>query len=119
MTNSGMVLSRDEVKSGMALSRAEVTEKLRDLKTIMGQAAVRPYFEDGTQEGFIISSIKPDSLYEKLGLQNGDVIIDVNSKRMQTADDMLQLVNIMQSGGSIDLSLKRKGKIETINYSFY
>jgi Type II secretory pathway, component PulC len=119
MTNSGMVLSRDEVKSGMALSRAEVNEKLRDLKTIMGQAAVRPYFEDGTQEGFIISSIKPDSLYEKLGLQNGDVIIDVNSKRMQTADDMLQLVNIMQSGGSIDLSLKRKGKIETINYSFY
>jgi general secretion pathway protein C len=105
--------------SGMVLSRSEVNEKLRDLKTIMGQAAVRPYFEAGAQEGFIISSIKPDSLYEKLGLQNGDIIIDVNSKRMQTADDMLQMVNIMQSGGSIALSLKRNGKAETINYSFY
>jgi general secretion pathway protein C len=105
--------------SGMALSRGEVTEKLRDLKTIMTQAALRPYFEAGTQEGFIISDIKPDSLYQQLGLHNGDIIIDVNGKRMQTADDMLQLVNIMQAGGSIALSLKRNGKAETINYSFY
>jgi len=37
---------------------------------------------------------------------------------MQTADDILQLVNIMQSGGNITLSLKRNGKAETINYSF-
>ena len=85
----------------------------------MTQAAVRPYFEAGAQEGFIISDIKPESLYQKLGLQNGDIIIDVNGKRMQTADDILQLVNIMQSGGNITLSLKRNGKAETINYSFY
>ena len=124
-TPEGSLLSRssapqaDMPNSGMALSRGEVNEKLRDLKTIMTQAAVRPYFEAGAQEGFIISDIKPDSLYQKLGLQNGDIIIDVNGKRMQTADDILQLVNIMQSGGNITLSLKRNGKAETINYSFY
>jgi general secretion pathway protein C len=124
-TPEGSLLSRqqgpqaDMPSSGMALSRGEVNEKLRDLKTIMTQAAVRPYFEAGAQEGFIISDIKPDSLYQKLGLQNGDIIIDVNSKRMQSADDILQLVNIMQSGGNIALSLKRNGKAETINYSFY
>jgi general secretion pathway protein C len=124
-TPEGSLLSRQQgpqasiPSSGMALSRAEVNEKLLDLKTIMTQAAVRPYFEAGAQEGFIISDIKPDSLYQKLGLQNGDIIIDVNGKRMQTADDILQMVNIMQSGGSIALSLKRKGKVETINYSFY
>lgn len=124
-TPEGSLLSRSQVpqantpNSSMALSKGEVNEKLRDLKTIMSQAAVRPYFEAGAQEGFIISDIKPDSLYQKLGLQNGDIIIDVNSKRMQSADDILQMVNIMQSGGSIALSLKRNGKAETINYSFY
>jgi general secretion pathway protein C len=124
-TPEGSLLSRSPVpqantpNSSMALSRGEVNEKLRDLKTIMSQAAVRPYFEAGTQEGLIVSDIKPDSLYQKLGLQNGDIIIDVNSKRMQSVDDILQIVNIMQSGGSIALSLKRNGKAETINYSFY
>jgi general secretion pathway protein C len=124
-TPEGSLLSRQQwpqasiPSSGMALSRGEVNEKLLDLKTIMTQAVVRPYFEAGAQEGFIISDIKPDSLYQKLGLQNGDIISDVNGKRMQTADDILQMVNIMQSGGSIALSLKRKGRVETINYSFY
>ena len=124
-TPEGSLLSRQQgpqaniPNSGMVLSRSEVNEKLRDLKTIMTQAAVRPYFEAGAQEGFIVSDIKPDSLYQKLGLQNGDIIIDVNGKRMQTADDILQMVNIMQTGGSIDLSLKRNGEFETINYSFY
>ena len=115
--SSGMSLSMPN--SSVALSKSEINEKLRDLKTILTQAVVRPYFEAGAQEGLIVSDIKPDSLYQKLGLQNGDIIIDVNSKRMQTADDALQMVNIMQSGGSIAMSLKRNGKVETINYSFY
>ena len=105
--------------SGIALSRDEMNEKLRDLKTIMTQATVRPYLEAGAQEGFIISEIKPDSLYKKLGLQNGDIIIDVSGKRVQSVDDLLQMVNVLQSAGSMALSLKRNGKPETINYSFY
>ena len=66
----------------------------------------------------IISNIAPNSLYEKMGLQNGDIIIDVNNKHIQSADNLLQAVNLMQSGGSIDLNVKRNGKNETINYSF-
>jgi general secretion pathway protein C len=124
-TPEGSLLSRQQgpqaqmPSSGMALSKGEVNEKLRDLKTIMTQAAVRPYFEGGEQEGFIVSNIKPDSLYQKLGIQNGDIITEVNGNQMQSADDLLQMINIMQSGGNIALSLKRNGKAETINYSFY
>jgi len=103
----------------LTLSRREITENLADLKTILNQAAVRPFFlAGGTQEGFIISDIKPESIYNKLGLQNGDIIMEVNHKRLQGADDILQLVNLMQSGGQISLNLKRNGKTETINYSF-
>jgi general secretion pathway protein C len=104
--------------SSLVLSRREVTEKLGDLKTVLSQALVRPYFSEGKQEGYIISDIKPESLYSKLGLQNGDIIMDVNYKRMQTADDVLQLVNLMQSGTPITLNMKRNGKTETLNYSF-
>ena len=113
-------ISRDTVTSpGVAMSRKEISENLHDLQGIMTHAQVRPYFEAGAQQGFIVSQIKPDSLYQKLGLQNGDIIIDVNNKRMQSADDVMQLVNLMQSGESIVVNLKRQGKVETINYSFH
>jgi general secretion pathway protein C len=103
----------------MTLSKKTVNENLNDLKSIMNQAVVRPSLNEGVQEGLIISNIAPNSLYEKMGLQNGDIIIDINNKPIQSADNLLQTVNLMQSGGNVNLNIKRNGKIETINYSFY
>jgi len=92
-------------------------ENLNNLESIMNQAVVRPVMNKGVQEGYIISNIAPNSLYEKVGLQNGDIIIDVNNNHMQNANDILQVLNSMQSGGSLDMNIKRRGKNETINYS--
>ncbi|MBN1473943.1 MAG: PDZ domain-containing protein [Syntrophaceae bacterium] len=110
---------RGNINAGrMAVSRSEVTEKLQDLQSIMTDAQIRPYFESGAQQGFIISNIKPNSLYQKLGLRNGDVVIDVNNKAMRSADDIMELINLMQSGQNIAVNLKRGGKPQNINYSF-
>lgn len=104
---------------GISISRQEVTQNLSDLKSIMSQAVVRPFFAGGVQQGFVVSNIVPGSLYQKLGLQNGDVVTDVNGKKLESADDILQLVNVMQSGGSVSVNLMRNGQNETINYSFH
>ena len=101
------------------LSKKAVNENLSDLKSIMSQAVVRPFLNEGVQNGYIISNIAPNSLYEKMGMQNGDIIIDINNKPMQSADNLLQMVNLMQAGSGITLNVKRNGKIEAINYSFY
>ena len=118
MTRSGRS-DASHAPSGIAISREEVNRNLADLKSIMSQAVVRPSLKDGVQEGFIISNIVPGSLYERFGLQNGDVIVDVNGKTLSGADDLMELVGTMQSGGSISVSLIRNGNPETINYSFH
>jgi general secretion pathway protein C len=102
----------------VTLNKKMVTENLSDLNSIMSQAVMRPYLNKGVQEGLIISNIAPNSLYEKMGLQNGDIIMDVNNKPMQSADNLLQTVNLIQSGGNIAVNFKRNGKSETIHYSF-
>lgn len=99
------------------LSKREVNENLSNLGTVMNQAVVRPFMVRGAQEGYLISNIAHNSLYEKIGLQNGDIIVDINNNQMQSANDVLQMLNAMQSGGSINLNIKRRGKNETINYS--
>lgn len=105
--------------SGIAISKQDVTESLSDLKSIMSQAVVRPFLNEGVQQGFVVSNIVPGSLYQKLGLQNGDVVVAVNSKKLEGADDILQLVTVMQAGGSVSVNLMRNGQNETINYSFH
>lgn len=102
----------------ITVGKHEVTETMADLKTVMSQAVVRPYVTDGTQQGFIVSNIVPGSLYERLGLKNGDIVTTVNGRELTGVDDVLQLVNTMQSGGNISVSLVRNGANETLNYSF-
>lgn len=105
--------------NNIAISKQEVMQSMGDLKSIMSQAVVRPYFADGAQQGFVVSNIVPGSLYERMGLKNGDVVTDVNDKKLDSADDVLQLVNVMQAGGSISVNLMRNGKNETLNYTFH
>jgi general secretion pathway protein C len=118
-SSSGRLSSRADLhQNAIAVSREEVTQTMGDLKTIMSQAIVRPYLTDGAQHGFIISNIVPGSLYERLGLKNGDVVTSVNGRELTGVDDAMQLVNTMQSGGDISVSLLRNGANETLNYSF-
>ena len=116
-TIEGNLLPESSARN-MKLSRESVNRNLANLNEIMRQAIVRPFMNKGVQEGFIISNIVPDSLYEKMGLKNGDIVVDINNTKIKGANDLLQAVNLMQTGANISLNIKRAGKQETINYTF-
>jgi general secretion pathway protein C len=102
----------------MTLNPENIREGLNNLKALMNQAVIRPFLNQGNQEGFIISNIAPESIYAKMGLKNGDIIIDANNQPIHSAGSLLHLVNSLESGSKINLSIKREGKPQTINYSF-
>lgn len=118
LPNSSGAGRNNVISENYTLSKKLVNEDLNDFKSLTSQAVVRPFLNNGVQEGYAISNIAPNSLYEKAGIQNGDIIIDINNNRMQNANDILQVLNSMQSGSSMDLNVKRNGKTETIHYTF-
>ncbi len=64
--------------------------------SLLRKALVRPYFNAGVPDGFIISNIRSGSLYQKMGIMNGDIIQEVNSRKIQTADDVMGLLSTMK-----------------------
>lgn len=111
---------RDEGSSrNIRLSQQAVAEKLSDLKTIMQNAVIRPFLNEGVQEGYIVSNIAPGSIYEKMGLRNGDIILDVNNEPIEGAGNLMELMNSLQTGSGIELNIRRNNNIETINYTFH
>ncbi len=86
--------------------------------TLLRQAQIRPYFEGGVPEGFIISNIRPGSLYQKLGAVDGDIIQEVNGRKIRTADDVMGLLNTIKAGTNMSMTIKRRGSQETLNYHF-
>jgi general secretion pathway protein C len=107
------------VPSGaVVINRSEIGAGFQDMGSMLRQAQVRPYFNAGVPDGFMVSSIQAGSLYQKMGIVDGDIIQGVNNRPIRTADDMMELYNVMKSGPGMALSIKRRGNPETLNYQF-
>ncbi|MFH1081089.1 MAG: type II secretion system protein N [Pseudomonadota bacterium] len=102
----------------IAIDRKEIDSSLKDMGTILSQAVVRPYFTNSVPDGFIISSIKNGSIYQKIGLMDGDVIQGVNNRKLTSGDDMVELYHSFKSGSDIALQVNRHGRQEIFNYTF-
>jgi len=100
----------------MILNRGEIASSLKDMGQMMSQAQIRPYFSTGMPDGFMVSSIRQGSIYQKMGLVDGDVIQELNSRKLSSADDMVGLYNVLKSGSAMSLKIKRAGKQETFNF---
>ena len=100
------------------ISRSEVDTGLQDMGSLLRQAQIRPYFEGGVPDGFIISNIRPGSLYQKMGAVDGDIIQEVNGRKIRTADDVMGLLNTIKGGTNMSMTIKRQGSQETLNYLF-
>ncbi|PKN50820.1 MAG: hypothetical protein CVU55_15290, partial [Deltaproteobacteria bacterium HGW-Deltaproteobacteria-13] len=114
--------SEDQSRPGspyrnLILNRQTVNNNLGNLNALMKGAVLRPFTHRGVQEGFIVSNILQNSLYEKMGLQNGDILIDINDKKINAAS-LMQAVDLIKTGSRMALNIKRKGQSETIHYVF-
>ncbi|MDO8722359.1 MAG: type II secretion system protein N [Syntrophales bacterium] len=102
----------------MVVNRNDVDASLKDMGAMMSQAQIRPYYTAGAPDGFMITNIRPGSLYEKLGLTEGDIIQGAGDRRLLTADDLTFLYNSMKAGSSLTLRIKRGGAEENLSYVF-
>jgi general secretion pathway protein C len=102
----------------ITVSRAEISEALTDMGSMLRQAQVRPYFKGGAPNGFMITNIQPGSLYQKMGISNGDILQGVDGRRIQTAEDVMSFLNTMKSASGMAVSLQRGDKPQTLNYQF-
>ncbi len=100
------------------INRSEVDAGLQDMGSLLRQAQIRPFFNAGVPEGFLISNIRPGSLYQKMGVLDGDIIQEVNNRPIQTADDVMGLLNTIKGSSTLSMTIKRQGKQQTLNYQF-
>ncbi|MDH3922566.1 MAG: PDZ domain-containing protein, partial [Desulfobulbaceae bacterium] len=80
------------------------------------QVRIRPYFRQGKPEGLIVSQIRADSIFEKLGLMNGDIIASVNGKQMSSPEEAFQLYNSLNSGSQVSIEITRRGQKKMLTY---
>jgi general secretion pathway protein C len=71
---------------------------------------------DGKTDGFLIQRINPRSLLAKLGLQRGDVVIDVNNIKLDSPEKALLIFQQLREARQITLAVERNG--QPMNFSY-
>jgi serine protease Do len=67
-----------------------------------------------TDEGIRINDITKESAAEKAGLKEGDVIVRLDGKKMETQMDVTNTISSHKPGDAIDIVYKRDGKEKTV-----
>ena len=108
--------SADIEEEIIPITREELQGTINDLNQLMTQVRIRPYFRQGKPQGLIVSQIQTDSIFEKLGLMNGDIIASVNGKQMSTPEEAFQLYNSLKSGSQVSIEVTRRGQKKAFTY---
>ncbi len=103
-------------QSSIQVSRQDVEQSMQNINTLLSQVRIRPHFRNGEADGLSISRIRPNSIFTKLGLRNGDVVQAIDETPIQSPDDILSLYEKIKSGSSISIQINRRGQKQTINY---
>ncbi|KPJ77092.1 MAG: hypothetical protein AMJ54_09440 [Deltaproteobacteria bacterium SG8_13] len=101
----------------ITLRRNQIDEALQDVNQLLSDVSIRPHFQDGQPDGLMLSRVKPNSLFMRMGLRNGDVINGVNGQQLQSVDDAMSFYEKLKESDQVTVQLKRGGRERTIQYT--
>lgn len=99
------------------IERSTIDKQMANLNDILQQARAIPNFENGMLNGYKILQVTPGSIYEQLGIHNGDVITSFNGNAVTDSGKALALLNDLRNQSQVSLNVKRGGVPMTLNYS--
>jgi len=80
------------------------------ISRILSSARIVPHYsEDGTMQGMKVDAIKADSLFEKVGLANGDVITEVNGIVVDRLEATSAIFEELSTAAEINVAATRGG----------
>ncbi|HEY3445704.1 MAG TPA: type II secretion system protein GspC [Myxococcales bacterium] len=91
------------------IPKEEINKALGNLNDIAMQARIVPAFKDGVATGFKLFSIRPDSLYTKIGIQNGDIVRRINGFEINSPDKALEVYSKLKESNRIEIEVDRNG----------
>lgn len=98
---------------------SQLRDKLvnEDLSDILMQATAIPKIENGNVVGFRILQIDKDSIYDKAGLIDNDVITSINGIQLSSVAGAVRLLKSLKSSDQVQIDFIRNGVQQSLELS--
>lgn len=87
------------------------------ISQILSSARIVPQYVEGQMQGMRVDSIKADSVFQKVGLQNGDVITEVNGIVIDRVEATSAIFDEFATAEQIDIAALRGGSAVKLSAS--
>ncbi len=98
------------------IEKGYLRQKLQDLPSLLRQAKAIPHKEDGHRVGFRVVNIQEDSVYEQLGIKEGDIVQEVNGRPIRKPSQVMRAYNAFKDASRIRLRLRRDDQPVTLSF---
>jgi general secretion pathway protein C len=107
---------RTVAPNNWVLDKREVSQAFENLPQLLTKARIIPNFTQGKANGFRIISIVPNSIYERIGLKNGDILQRINGIDIKDPQSFLKIFQQLKDETSISLDLVRNNIKTSFDY---
>ncbi len=88
-----------------------VKEKLGE---VLMQAAAVPYYVEGNLQGFSVHDMEKGSVYEKIGLEEGDLVTAINGYPLTAVGTTIAMLQQLKNEDQAEIALVRSGQVQTL-----
>ncbi|HJU28935.1 MAG TPA: type II secretion system protein GspC [Candidatus Binataceae bacterium] len=99
------------------LRRAVVNSNLQNMSRLFTEIRAVPKMQNGASSGFQLSEIQPGSIFQQIGLQDGDVLTAAQGQPVNDPLKAMQLLQTLRNQSSITLNVIRDGAPLQIQYN--
>jgi general secretion pathway protein C len=102
-----------------ALQREDVEAAARNPAALFSQARILPKYEEGQMVGVQLNAVKPGSVFEQIGIRDGDIVVEFNGTRIESPQQSAELMRQLSQTDQLNLRVEgADGQERTLTYTF-
>jgi general secretion pathway protein C len=101
------------------IPRATVEHSITNLSSLFTQIRAMPNIQNGKTNGFALSEIEPGSVFDEMGIQEGDVLRNVNGQPITDPAQAMTMLTALRNQTQINIQILRDGEPVTLNYQIH
>ena len=119
-TNSSMRHAAGGVRrlgrNRFVLDRSTVNSNVQNMAPLFSQIRAAPNMHNGMVNGYLLSEIQPNSIFQQIGLEDGDLLNAVNGQPIGDPGKAMTMLQSLQNQPSITLNITRNGVPTQLHY---
>jgi len=98
------------------VERSVVDQNLQNMGSLLTQMRAVPNLENGKTNGFKLSEIQQGSIFQQMGLRDGDVVTNIGGQEINDPMRAMELVSVLQNQQAVAIEVMRNGRLVKLSY---